>query len=187
MAATLLVAPLTKLRVLAQAPLDLSGPNILTLKGIAEVVLPSDLDEAGRTAVVDRFVLWIREYREGADRGHTYGASVVSAPTGRSPLALYPPQFAAMDQYAKQQDFETFAAASLQVRRDIVQTMLQSPQRVMAMPARPNGLNLVADFMGWYFNSAAAYDLAYNAAIGRDSCRTLDGSDRPPAPLSQGA
>ena len=64
--------------------------------------------------------------------------------------------------------------------------MLNEPARVMAMPARPNGANLVADFMGYFFSSAEASDLAYDAAIGRDSCRGLDGSERAPQPLGRG-
>ena len=54
------------------------------------------------------------------------------------------------------------------------------------MPARPNGAHLIADFMGLYFNSADAFDQAYRAAIGRDDCRSLEGSDQPPTPLTVG-
>jgi len=45
-----------------------------------------------------------------------------------------------------------------------------------------NGNSLIADFMGMYFGSEAGYDLAYDAAIGRDTCRGLDDSPKPPAP-----
>src|SRR5262249_48783168 len=63
---------------------------------------------------------------------------------------------------------------------------LNEPQRVTQLPARPNGNSLVADFTGLYFNGADARDLAYSAAIGRDTCRGLDGSEKAPAPLKIG-
>jgi hypothetical protein len=57
---------------------------------------------------------------------------------------------------------------------------------VNRLPARPTGANLVADFMGLYFNSGDAWDLCYHAEIGRDRCRALDGSDQPPPPFGGG-
>jgi hypothetical protein len=87
---------------------------------------------------------------------------------------------------AKAQGAPTFAALPLDRRREVVETILNEPQRITNMPARPNGASLVADFMGYYFGSEGGYDLAYAAAIGRDTCRSLDGSDRPPSPLQKG-
>ena len=107
-------------------------------------------------------------------------------PTGPSPAARYPPQFAALDDLAKAHGAASFSALPLDQRRAVIEETLTLPQRVTNLPARPNGASLVGDFMGYYFASPGAYDLAYNAAIGRDLCRTLDGSDRPPAPLGKG-
>ena len=39
--------------------------------------------------------------------------------------------------------------------------------------------------MGFYFTSPDAWDLAYQARIGRDRCRSLDGSDQAPEPLGR--
>ena len=78
-----------------------------------------------------------------------------------------------------------FALAPLAVRRTIVESALNTPQPVNRLPSRPTGTNLVADFAGFYFTSAAASDVAYNARILRDQCRGLDGSDRAPAALGK--
>jgi hypothetical protein len=51
------------------------------------------------------------------------------------------------------------------------------------MPPRPTGANLVADFMGAYFNSQDGWNLCYRAEINRDACRTLDNSEKPPAAI----
>ena len=50
-----------------------------------------------------------------------------------------------------------------------------------ALPAEEH--HLVADFMGFYFNSSDAWDLSYQAEIDSDRCNGLDGSDQPPPPL----
>jgi len=71
-------------------------------------------------------------------------------------------------------------------RRFVIERVLNAPPVVQRLPARPTGVNVIADFMGFYFTSGDAWDLAYRARIGRDRCRTLDGSDRAPAPLGPG-
>ena len=165
----------------AQAPP--AGLDVATLRAIAEVVLPAALGTAGHAAAVDRFVRWHGGYREGADRGHGYGASTLAAPAPAAPAGRYPSQFAALDQAARAEGGASFAALPFDARRRVVEAALNAPTRVTTLPARPSGANLVADFLGYYVNSAAAFDLAYDAAIGRDACRSLDGSDQPPRPL----
>jgi hypothetical protein len=187
-AAVLVAGPIGKWRVAAQAPATpaLSDAHIAAIGAIADVALPNALGASGRTAAVERFVTWVREYREGADRGYSYGSSTLSQPTGPSPAARYAAQFAALDDAAKAHGAATFASLPIDRRRDVIEAFLDQPQRVTALPARPNGSNLIADFMGYYFASEAGYDLAYDAAIGRDSCRGLEGSEQPPAPRKKG-
>ena len=171
--------PWARIRALAQAPV-LAERDVATLQALGEIVLPGAIGADGRRAAVDRFVRWVRNYREGADRGHGYGASTLSAPSGASPAGRYPAQFAALAQAAASRGAASFAALPLEARRAIVEDALNLPQPVARLPARPTGANLVADFMGLYFNSADAHDLCYQAEIRRDSCRTLEGSDQVP-------
>jgi hypothetical protein len=173
--------PLSGLRLLAQAPI--TEAETATLKAIAEVVLPSALDRAARDRVVASFVAWVRGYREGADRGHGYGSPTLSQPTGPSPAATYPGQLAAIDRAAEASGAKSFAALSVADRRVLIEAALNAQPVVQRLPARPTGANVIADFMGFYFSSGDAWDLAYRARIGRDRCRTLDGSDRAPSPL----
>jgi hypothetical protein len=180
LASAFAVRPFVTWRGLAQSD-DLTPANIATIRAIADVVLPSSLGPARHDAIVADFAGWFHNYREGADRGHSYGSSTVSSPTGPSPARRYPPQFDALDKAAADRGAASFAALAIEPRREIVEAALNTPQRVTRLPARPTGANLVADFMGFYFNSPDAFDLAYNAAIGRDTCRGLEGSDREPA------
>lgn len=172
------------LRVFAQAP-PITDAETAILKAIAEVVLPNALDQAARDRVVTSFVAWVRGYREGADRGHGYGSSTLSQPTGPSPAKSYPGQLAALDALATAGGAKSFAALSVEDRRVLIERVLNSPPVVQRLPARPTGVNVIADFMGFYFTSPDAWDLAYQAQIGRDKCRTLDGSDNVPEPLSR--
>ena len=133
---------------------DLTAANVATLHAIGEVVLPASIGEPARRAAVDGSLRWVRNYREGADRGHGYGASTLSTPTGPSPALQYPAQFAALDAHAP-------AAGRRRLRRcrstsgaRSSRTLLNQPQPVNRLPARPTGANLVADFMGFYFTSA---------------------------------
>jgi len=163
-AALYVVRPVRALeRVLQTAPFGRS--EIDTLVAVADVVLPSSLNAAAKRRVVDRFVSWHANYRQGADMGHGYGASTVRQPSGPPPAARYPAQFAALGPAPG---------------REVIEKFLNEPQPVNRMPAQPNGANVVADFMGFYFNSANAWDLSYQAQIFRDSCRTLDNSESEP-------
>jgi hypothetical protein len=51
------------------------------------------------------------------------------------------------------------------------------------LPAAPNGQNVVADLMAFFFHSSEANDLCYRATIGREDCRSLRGSDKAPEAL----
>jgi hypothetical protein len=178
-AAVLVTRPWTRVRAWTQAP-ALSEREVATLRAVAEVVLPAAIGVDARQAAVDRFVAWVANYKQNADRGHGYGNSSLSAATGPSPAARYPGQFAAFDRAAVESGAATFAALPLADRRRLVEAALNAAPAVTRLPARPTGANLVADFMGFYFNSPEAYDLAYQRDIGKDRCRTLAGSEQAP-------
>jgi hypothetical protein len=180
--AAVVVARPAAAQIAAQAA-QLGAASIDTLRAIADVALPASIGTDGREAAVAAFVAWHRNYREGADRGHGYGSSTLSSPTGPPPAARYPAQFEALDAAARQRGAATFSALARDGRQALIEAALEGPPRVTRLPARPTGANLVADLMGHYFNSGAAWDVCYRADIGRDRCRSLDGSDQPPAPI----
>ncbi len=178
----LAAGPLGKVRLFARRQ-ELSSSQVATLTAVAEVVLPSALGADGRDLVVEQFATWVREYREGADMGHGYGFATLRRRSGPSPARTYPAQCDALDAAARARGGVTFAALAPAERRGIIESALDAPQRVTRLPSQPNGANLVADFMGLYYSSPDAWDLAYGRRIGRDRCRSLDGSDARPMPL----
>ena len=183
-AAFLVVRPIRTLARKLQAS-PFSTREVETLGAVAEVVLPSDLTTTERRRVVDRFVAWFVNYRQGADMGHGYGSSTLRQPSGPSPAFRYPPQFAALEALATERGAARFAALSLPARREIIEKTLNEPQPVNRLPAQPTGANLVADLMGSYFTSADAWDRCYRAEIRRESCRTLDDSSAQPRQLGR--
>jgi Gluconate 2-dehydrogenase subunit 3 len=182
-AAAVAATPLARLRIFAQAP-PITETETATLKAIAEVVLPAAVGREERDRVVAEFVAWVRNYKEGADMGHGYGASTLRSPSGPSPAPRYPSQFASLDDAAKAKGASSFATLRPDDRRAVIEAALNGPPQVTRLPSQPTGQSLVADFMGFYFTSSDAWDLAYQAQIGRDRCRTLDGSDKAPEPLT---
>src|SRR5262249_33517312 len=97
-----------------------------------------------------------------------------------SPAARYPAQLSALDSAAQSLGVASLAGLPVDRRRAVIESSLNTPPPVARMAARPSGANVIADFMGFYFNSPDGYDVAYNAAIGRATCRSLDGSDKDP-------
>lgn len=167
----------------AQRAAELSAAEIVALRALAEVTLPESIGADGRDIVVDRFVAWVKNYREGADMGHGYGSSTLRRPSGPPPARQYPSQFAALDAAARSAGAASFAALAKDQRRAIVEAALDAPERVTRLPGTPTGANLVADFMGFYFNSPDAFDVCYGRDIGADRCRSLTGSEQEPSRL----
>ena len=149
---------------------------------IAEAVLPGEIGVDGWRDATTAFVRWIRNYKEGADTDHGYGNTRIRS-TGPSPARNYPAQLADLDEAARAKGAGRFADAPIDVRRRIIEAALIAA-KVERLPSRPTGAHIASDLMGHYFNSPAAEDRCYHAAIGRDSCRGLPGSDQRPAPLS---
>jgi len=177
--------PLSSLKALAagrRQAVALTPGHLATLRAVADVVLPSALTPDERQAVVTRFAGWVAGYKEGADAGHGYGRTRLRT-TGPSPAAAYPAQLAALDQAARDAGAASLAALDPAARRAIIEATFAAP-RVTQLPSQPNGTHVVADFMGAYFHSADGYNLAYQAAIDRDDCRGLDGSEQAPARLA---
>jgi hypothetical protein len=146
-----------------------------TLSALAAAVLPASLGAAGVEGVVDQFVQWVREYRAGAAMSPGYGA-----PRVRFKAASPAPRY-----QAQLEELATgpFARADLACRRRMLAQAF-TDAGVTDLTGVPDGRHVAADLMSLYFASPAAHDRAYQAAIGKDTCRTIESSGRMPAPLA---
>ena len=145
-----------------------------TLRELAATVLPSSLGRAGTDDVAAEFGDWVAGYRVGAEMSPGYGSPRVRY-KGASPAALFQRQLQALAAGA-------LASDDLAVRRKQLAVELER-EGINDLTTVPRGEHVVADLMSFWFASPAAHDLAYQAAIGKDRCRTLESSAQVPRPL----
>lgn len=156
--------------LLAQ-PDQLSAAAISVLHEIAATVLPSTLGAVRRRAVVDRFIAWVRGYKEGVALAHGYGHPRLQK-SGPSPVPTYVAQLDAL---------KNWPSLDLEARRAMLDAAF-TKANIRNLPPRPMGQHVVADLMAFYFRSSDANDECYKAAIGRETCRTIAVTVRKPDP-----
>jgi hypothetical protein len=123
------------------------------------------------------FARWVREYRAGAEMDHGYGFTRIRAKPA-SPAPAYWRQLAGLRTALLSGD-PAVARAAVRVALD--------QAKVRGLPRTPGAQHVAADLMAFYFRGSDANDLCYRAAIGRDRCRGLKGSDAPPPTLKEPA
>jgi hypothetical protein len=168
--------PLRPLRLFAQ-PRELTPEAIAMLHEIAPTVLPSALGAARTRAVVDRFVIWTRDYREGVALAHGYGHPRLQK-SGPTPAPAYAAQLAALDREARARGGR-WSALERDQQRAILDAAFAAAG-VRNLPPRPTGQHVVADLMAMYFRSSEANDDCYKAMIGRETCRPIPVTVRRP-------
>lgn len=142
------------------------GKYDATLRALAAAVLPAELGPSGTDQVAAKFAQWVQGYRTGAVLEPGYGFPRVRAKAA-SPAATYLNQLAALrDPISPSAIEDVFEKANIK-----------------EIPRSPDGKHIVADLMAFYFRGPDASDLCYRAAIRREDCRGLNGSDNPPPPL----
>ncbi len=153
----------------ADAPKSVFSPEEhLVLQNLAGLVLPSSLGDAKSKKIAVKFETYVRDYRPGADTEHGYGFTRV-VPKPPAPAQRYVEQLRALP--------------SPLTKTAVQQALAQAG--VKELPRTPDGKSVIADLMAFYFRSSDANDVCYGAAIGRDQCRGLPGSEHPPAALRE--
>src|SRR5437762_3026964 len=134
------------------------GDQADALRALAQVVLPKEIDAA---KIAEDFSRWVREYRAGAEMEHGYGFTRLrSKPASPAPAYL-----------------EQLAAVGPNPTAESVAGALEDA-KITDLPRAPDGRHVAADLMAFWFRSSDANDLCYRAAIGRDKCRGLAGSEK---------
>jgi hypothetical protein len=134
---------------------------------LAWVVLPASLGRERTDEVAADFLVWIRDYKPGAEVSSGYGHPRTQV-VGPSPAAHYAEQLSALGSPISKEAVEKALVAA----------------KVDRIPPRPNGRHVAADLLAFFFASAEGEDLLYDAAIRRDDCRGLENSGQRPARFS---
>jgi hypothetical protein len=172
--------PFARERTLAGvAPLAVDTET--TLRALARAILPASLGRERVAAIVDRFGVWTRDYRAGAELDHGYGHTKLRT-SGASPGESHAAQLAGLDRVARDDHGAAFGALPAATQRTIVEAALAAA-KIDELPERPDGRHVAADLLAFFFRSSEATDLCYGAAIDREACRGLPGSEVPPPKL----
>jgi len=158
---------------------DVPDAELEVFRAIARVVLPIQLGAAKQDEVAAQFAQWIRNYREGADMNSGYGLTKLQW-LPENPAKKYTEQIKNMDIAAKAAGGTTFTKMAPYDRKSLIeQTLLIS--NIEKLPSRPDGKNIAADIMSFYFFSSEGQDFLYNAQIRREDCRGMKSSVPRPA------
>ncbi len=149
------------------------GDEAPALDALAAIVLPSELGANGIRSVAQGFERWVRDYRPGAEMDHGYGFTRLRNKPS-SPAPAYLGQLEALR--------PALTSGDATSRQKAVEAALEEA-KITDLPRSPDGRHVAADLMAFYFRGSDANDLCYRAAIGRDKCRTLAGSQNPPSEL----
>ena len=168
--------PFPSLRTWAQT-VSFPGPHAETLRNLATLLLPTELGRQGTDQIAEKFEQWVRDYRPGADLEHGYGHTRLDSKPP-SPAAAYAAQLDSLR--------DALANSDPAAKRRAIETALAAA-KINDLPSSPDGRHIVTDLMSFYFQSSDANDLCYRAAIHREGCRGLGGTDVPPPPLKGSA
>jgi hypothetical protein len=142
------------------------------MRELAGVVLPASLGPQRIDKVAADFLIWLRDYRAGAEMPQGYGFPRTQG-IGPNPAT----------HYAEQIEQLGLAKNNAAGKRGAVEKALEEV-KLDRVPPRPNGQHVAADLMAFFYGSSEGEDFLYGAAIKRDDCRGLENSGRHPAALS---
>jgi hypothetical protein len=134
------------------------------IRELAVVVLPSSVN---RPKIADDFIVWVRDYKEGAQVASGYGHPRTQV-KGPNPGVKYAEQLRALGS---------------PITRESVSKALEEA-KIDRIPQQPNGKHVAADLLAHFYSSSDGEDFLYGAAIKRDDCRGLADSGKRPAKLT---
>ena len=151
------------------------------LRAVADAVLPESLTDTEREDAVTAFEVWLAGFEPAAELRHPYGGDVV--PYGPSdPQPRWSAQLEALDLVARARHGSGFAELERSSRRTILDEQIDDEGGGFPAPARASHVGV--GLMAHYFGSPVANDRCYGRRIDQQSCRSTEGVDAPPPPLS---
>ncbi len=152
------------------------------LAALADAILPSELGANGARRTAEKFERWISNFRPGAELNHGYGTGELQH-TVTDPWPRWRAQLAALDGDARKRHQAGFSELRREQRRAMVAELLegQNPERLPPSPIVADHVALA--MLGWFYNQPEATDLAYRVRIGKETCRPLNETDKPPRAL----
>jgi len=175
----------TASRVFAREPdrAALSQPNAALLAAVGDAVLPAELGAPGVARAVSEFERWMTSYQPGAEANHGYGTGKIER-LPADPRPAWRAQLDALDAEARRNGGQSFAMLSRQRRQSLVRAALTA-DRGESFPNPLLARHIAVALLAHFYDSAAATDLCYDAAIGRQQCRPLSAQREQPVALGR--
>ena len=141
------------------------------LRAVAEVVLPSDLEDAAREEAVQSFERWAFEYEPVAELNHGYGTSEIRyGPPDPGPG--WQAQLEALDIEASRRTGSAFRELDIPQRQELIIRQGLDEGSVLPNPLRAR--HVAVALMAHWFRSSEAVDLCYGRRIAERTCRGID-------------
>ena len=150
------------------------------LRAVAEVVLPSEVGEAGRVEAVASFAAWADAYEPVAELNHGYGTSEIRYGPP-DPVPAWTAQLEALELEARQRAGSSFAALDLARRRDLIAS--QDLDGGSSLPSPLRARHVAVALMAHWFASPEAVDRCYGRRIAERACRGIDSAPDEPRTL----
>jgi len=156
-----------------------------TLRAVANAVLPTaDLGDEGIERVVQEFEAWIEGFVPEAELPHGYLnrglAEIRYGPPHPGPR--WSTQIEALEREATQQSQVPFTELPRERQRALIEGQLESDE-IGRLPDPARARHVAIALLAFFYDSSAATDLCYRAAIGRYRCRPLSNAGQPPRAL----
>ena len=141
------------------------------LRAVAEVVLPSDLEDASREQAVQSFERWALEYEPVAELNHGYGTSEIRyGPPDPGPG--WQAQLEALDIEASRRTGSSFRELDIPQRQELIKR--QGLDEGSGLPNPLRARHVAVALMAHWFRSSEAVDLCYGRRIAERTCRGID-------------
>lgn len=156
-----------------------------TLRAVANAVLPTtDLGAEGVERVVNEFEAWIEDFQPVAELPHGYLnrglAEIRYGPPHPGPR--WSSQMEALELEAQRRHRSSFAALPIEQQRALIEGQLGRDE-IDRLPDPARARHVAIGLLAFFYDSSAATDLCYRAAIGRYRCRGLSNAAQRPRPL----
>ena len=143
----------------------------VTLRAVAEVVLPSDLDDASREEAVQAFERWAAEYEPVAELNHGYGTSEIRYGPP-DPVPAWQAQLEALEIEASRRTGSSFPELGIPERRELITR--QGLDDGSGLPNPLGARHVAVALMAHWFSSSEGIDRCYGRRIAQRACRGID-------------
>jgi hypothetical protein len=148
------------------------------LAALAVAILPTELVEARRREMAERFERWVSNFRPGAELNHGYGTGELEQ-AGADPWPAWQRQLQLLESAAQREHRSGFVSIPAEARRSLVTAQLEA-LNADRLPAPLSAPHVALALLAWFYRQPEATDLFYRADIRKEMCRPLSETTKKP-------